>query len=65
MKLEIWKKLSNSVFEMTDGRRLHMFGTCRLPDGRIVSAQYSDTWRFIKISGGNRKRGLMAWAQSL
>ena len=65
MKLEIWKKLSNAVFEMTDGRRLHMIGTCRLPDGRIVSAQYSDTWRFIKISGGNRKRGLMAWAQSL
>ena len=46
-----------------------MSGVVRLPDGRWVrGACWPDgigMYRFIDAAGGNRKRGLMAWAAQL
>jgi hypothetical protein len=64
-----WKHLSGSVYERIDGLRMHMGGMCRLLNGDKVSAsswdQYSLVYSLIEINGGNRKRGLMAWAAAL
>lgn len=64
-----WKFLGSGVYEYLDGRRLHVLGLCKLPDGRHVSATASEGYllsiRMIRINGGNRKRGLMAWARQL
>lgn len=64
-----WVRLNDSVCKHEDGQRIHVAGIIRLSDGTIVSA---NTWpesehvnRFVRINGGNRKRGLMAWARSL
>jgi len=64
-----WRKTDGAVFERLDGLRVHMLGLVRLPDGRKVSGS---VWpeslklhRFICINGGNRKRGVMAWANDV
>lgn len=57
-----------AVYEHDSGARLHVMGYLRLPDGSEVSAfnwpESSTLARFIRINGGNRKRGAMAWARS-
>ena len=65
-----WKYFSGGIYEHKSGVRLDlMVGCARLPGLRYVSA---NEWpesvhaaRMIKINGGNRKRGLMAWARRL
>ena len=65
-----WRNwIHTPVYEHTTGIRVHAMGTIslRLPTGeRII---YGQNWphsqsaeRWIKIAGGNRKRGLMLWA---
>jgi len=63
-----WKHVGGSVFER-NGYRVHGLDMCRLPDGSFVSG---NSWPecknldlAIRINGGNRKRGLMAWANGL
>jgi hypothetical protein len=50
--------------------RVHMGGIVRLKDGAIISEKavhhnYQQVALLIRINGGNRKRGLLAWARLL
>ena len=64
-----WKHAGGSVYDHNSGLRLHLLGLCRLPSGELMedrdSAQYRLLSRLIRINGGNRKRGMMAWAMNL
>ena len=57
-----WKKLSNAVYE----KGLIRIHTGGLIKSTILGSQVFDVERkavlFIKVNGGNRKRGLMAYA---
>lgn len=65
-----WKYLASCVWEHTSQARIHIGGgMIRLPDKTHLTINH---WtdgklgrRLIKINGGNRKRGLMAWAVNL
>jgi hypothetical protein len=54
------------VWDHTSGIRLHVCGMVRLAGGLIVQGERwpesKELYRFIRINGGNRKRGAMAWA---
>ena len=56
-----WKHLAGAVYENATGTRIHLHGLCRLPDGTFFN-DAMEFMRYIRIAGGNRKRGLMAWA---
>lgn len=64
-----WKYLSGDVWEHTNGTRIHFLGFIRLPNMTFVSLnKYPECIRgqkMIQINGGNKKRGLMAWANTL
>jgi len=64
-----WKALSPAVYELNGRARIHLLGMCRLSDGTWVKALVNidgiKLHRLIKINGGNRKRGMMAWARLL
>lgn len=64
-----WRHLAGAVWEHKNGTRVHLLGLIRLPDMTWVSAdkwpESKDAHRMIRINGGNRKRGLMAWAMNL
>lgn len=61
-----WKHLGSAVWENNDGLRIAVGGAYRLPDGTFVSGeqwpQSKELYRWIRIAGGNRKRGVMLWA---
>lgn len=66
MKLRGWKQVGPSVWDHTSGVRIHAAGLVRMVSGQVV---YGNKWpesryldRAIRINGGNRKRGVMAWA---
>jgi len=63
-----WTHIGGAVYEI-NGTRLHINGLARLPSGQFVSAErwpaYQEARKFIRMNGGNRKRGLMAWAKTL
>lgn len=68
MKLPGWKHLNGSVYEHRDGTRVHLLGLCRLPNGTYVTNSWpeSQRWdRFVRINGGNVRRGAMAWARDV
>lgn len=61
-----WRNLGSAVWEHDSGIRIHSYGLCRLNNGQFV---IGSSWpesrvvsRFVQINGGNRKRGVMAWA---
>lgn len=61
--------LLSPVHEHISGIRVHMMGTISLPLPTGERIIYGENWphsqsaeRWIKIAGGNRKRGLMMWA---
>jgi len=64
-----WKYLGGGVWEYTNGTRVHLGGLIRLPDMNFKSLNNINDGVvghfFIKANGGNRKRGLMAWAKAL
>jgi len=64
-----WKRIAGAVYERNDGLRLHMLGCCRLPSSKSVVGYDAENYylqnKLIAINGGNRKRGLMAWAATL
>ena len=56
-----WKMLNPSVYEK-GVFRIHVGGIIKnMITGQVVNVE-SKAGRFIKINGGNRKRGLMAYA---
>ena len=64
-----WLHLGGPVWEHSTGARIHAGGMIRLPDKTHLSLS---NWpesqlgrRLVLINGGNRKRGLMAWAVNL
>lgn len=64
-----WRHAGGSVYEFNGGLRIHIPSLCRLSSGTLI---WSNSWaeigrveRMIDINGGNRKRGLMAWARRL
>jgi hypothetical protein len=63
-----WKHLGGAVYERL-GVRVHLQGLCKLPNGEFVHGnnwpEFKAMARMIKINGGNRKRGMMAWARNL
>ena len=62
-----WKHVAGSVYDHVSGVRLHLLGMVRLPSGDHVSAnewpEAASVGHFVRCNGGNRKRGLMAWAK--
>lgn len=64
-----WRHIGGAVYEHSSGMRVHMLGVVLLPDRTTISANtwpnHRDAERMIKINGGNRRRGLMAWGASL
>ncbi len=64
-----WKQLGQGVWEHVSGLRIHMLGGVRLPDHRSVWAESwpisQELYKFIRIAGGNRRRGLMMFGLSL
>lgn len=68
MKLPGWTHVHGAVWDHESGVRLHLLGMIRSADGSFTSA---NEWpncrqvnRCVRIAGGNRKRGLMLWAES-
>jgi hypothetical protein len=63
-----WKHVAGSVYDHASGVRLHLSGMVRLPNGDHVSAnewpESSSADHYVLLNGGNRKRGLMAWARA-
>lgn len=64
-----WKHLGGAVWEYSNGTRVHLLGSVRLPDGTTTSKfrhpEANRLWQLTRINGGNFKRGLMAWAREL
>lgn len=64
-----WKHVAGSVWEHVGGARVHMGGTVRTPGGQHFSLNNlcaGDLGRLlVRVNGGSRKRGLMAWAVNL
>jgi len=64
-----WKILFGPVWEHSNGTRVHVSGLIRLPDMSFVHLnrfpEGREGWKYIKICGGNQKRGLMVWAMKL
>lgn len=64
-----WKHAGGPCWDHVCGIRLHLSGLVRTQDGSIVSASrwpepiYAGV--FMRVCGGNRKRGLMVWALSV
>lgn len=60
-----WKHLGGAVWKR-DGLRIHIYGLCRLRDSTVVvGTRWPEDKRFcwwIRVHGGNRRRGCMAWA---
>lgn len=61
-----WQHIYGPIWEQKDGTRIHLLGTARLPNGVFISSNdwphSRDADFMIRANGGNRKRGLMAWA---
>jgi len=64
-----WKHLAGPVWEHTTGTRIHTMGLVRLPDKTHIWINHFDAGKLgrwlVRANGGNRKRGLMAWAMNL
>jgi hypothetical protein len=58
-----WKHAGGAVYDNAIGVRVHVMGLCRLYGMRWPERRNLD--RFVRINGGNRKRGAMAWAADL
>jgi len=69
MKLPGWKPLGFAVYEHASGIRAHAYGVCGLSPGPLVwGTQWPESMvldRFIRQNGGNRRRGVLAWAMHL
>jgi hypothetical protein len=65
MKLKLkWRHVKGSVYESINGWRIHISGMVRAPSGETFHAQQTEFYKFMKMTGDNRKRSLMACAES-
>lgn len=67
-----WNRIEKSpVYNHTSGIRIHVAGLFKFPNGvQISESDLSNKqrhlfYRFIKINGGNRKRGSMAFSRHI
>ena len=64
-----WSHIAGVVWEHDNGTRIHLLGMARLPNGEWISSNKwpdsRDADFMIRANGGNRKRGLMAWANNI
>lgn len=62
-----WRHIAGAVYEHANGTRVHLLGMICLPTGEWLSAnkweESKEARRFVRMNGGNWKRGLMAWAR--
>lgn len=63
-----WSLVGPAVWDHPSGLRVHASGLCILPDGSVIVGRVwpeitSLNW-FVRINGGNERRGAMAWAIS-
>ena len=62
-----WKHMGGAVYE-NNGLRIHICGLIRKSNGEFLNGnrhpEIADMNRFIIINGGNRRRGIMAWAMA-
>jgi hypothetical protein len=67
MKLKYnWKPVGGHVYQALNGARIHVTGgLIRLPDGETFHAQRLQFYKFMRMTGDNRKRSLMACVESL
>lgn len=65
-----WQYVANSVWlHEPSGIRLHLLGIVRFPSGKYKSTNEWPTSAiadgYIRMAGGNHKRGLMMWALAM
>ena len=64
-----WSHLGGAVYAHSNNCRIHVMGLCRLPNGYTVLGsrwpESREVDRLIAINGGNRRRGVIAWARRL
>ena len=63
-----WSHINGPVWNHKNGTRIHVTAPIvRLPDGAMpgVYADRARVNRLIRMAGGNRKRGVMAYAELL
>ena len=64
-----WTHLGGAVYEHISGTRIHIGGMVKLLDNTYLSLNNCHENELgnllVAINGGNRKRGLMAWAVNL
>ncbi len=65
-----WRHLAGPVWEHgSSGARIHTMGLVRMPDLTFAHAnrypESIEAEQMIRINGGNKRRGLMAWAIKL
>jgi hypothetical protein len=66
VKLPGWTKLDDASWQHESGVCIHVSGLATTKDGLQVNGwswpESRNLDRWIRINGGNRKRGVMAWA---
>jgi hypothetical protein len=61
-----WRFLGSGVWDHVSGMRLHCLGLLVMPDGTVRREHETRLAEgYIRLAGGNRKRGLMMWALAL
>jgi hypothetical protein len=63
-----WKRAGIApVYDHTSGIRVHVHGWLRLACGKLIDGsrwpELLSVGRFVRICGGNRKRGVMVWGR--
>jgi hypothetical protein len=61
-----WRFVGCSTWQHDSGVRVHYLGVALMPD-RTLRREYETRLAegYIRLAGGNRKRGLMMWALAL
>lgn len=57
-----WRHIDGMVYEHASGVRIHLNGLVRLPNKDMHRPDQEKLDLIIKINGGNKKRGLMAYS---
>ncbi len=62
-----WKKLSNSIYESSNGTRIHLMGVIRCQKTIFINEThwFNLFYNYELICGGNRKRALMLMAENI
>lgn len=63
-----WEYMAGSVWRHSSGARIHLLGVVRLSNLSCHNLNHIDGAMgrlMVRANGGNRKRGLMAWAKML